>query len=127
MSGSQPSARVVLDRVGIGLAGLCAVHCLATLVLLSGLGLSGHFLLAHEIHEVGLVAALGVAAIAIGWGFMRHGRLRPLLVALIGLAFMGAALVLGHSAQEAVLTIIGVTFVSIGHLLNLREAGRCAF
>lgn len=127
MNGSQPSPRVVLDRVGIGLAGLCAVHCAATLVLISGLGLGGHFLFAHEIHEFGLLAAVAVAAIAIGWGILRHGRVWPLLIAALGLACMAGALALSHSAEEAWLTIMGVALVSIGHVLNMREAGRCAF
>ena len=55
---SRPSLRRRLDHVGIGLAGLCAVHCLATLVLVSALGLGGHFLLQENIHRIGLFLAL---------------------------------------------------------------------
>ncbi len=121
-----PGRRGALDWIGIGLAGLCAVHCAATLVLILGLGVGSHFLLAHEIHEIGLAFALVVAALAIGVGFVRHGKLKPLVIAAIGLGFMGTALALGHGAHEAVLTIIGVAVISLGHLLNIREAQRCA-
>lgn len=109
-----------LDQIGIGLAGLCVVHCVATLILVAGLGIGGHFLLSHEIHEYGLAAAVLIAAIAIGWGAQRHRQLGPFLIASSGLGFMGAALLIDHGAHEAVLTIIGVTLVSIGHLTNIR-------
>ena len=108
------------DQFGIGLAGLCALHCLATIFIVSGLGIGGHFLLAPEIHEIGLALAVFVAALAIGWGAWRHRRPAPLLIALIGLGFMASALFVGHGTQEAVLNIIGVAIVSVGHIMNLR-------
>lgn len=111
-----------LDQMGIGLAGLCAVHCLATLLLVSALGLGGHFLLEESIHRIGLALALVVAGAAIGWGMLRHGRLLPFLVALGGLALMAAALVVRHGPNEFVLTLFGVGLVSGGHVLNLRAA-----
>ncbi|MEO0589915.1 MAG: MerC domain-containing protein [Pseudomonadota bacterium] len=88
--------------------------------MVSGLGVGGHFLLAPGIHEIGLALAVAAAAVAIGWGAWRHRRLGPVLVALVGLGFMTAALLAGHGPQEAVLTIIGVAIVSIGHVMNMR-------
>ena len=41
---------------------------------------------------------------------------------MMGLTFMGGALAVPHGAEEAVLTIIGVALVSLGHILNLRHA-----
>jgi len=119
---SRTSLRRRLDQLGIGLAGLCAVHCLATLLLVSALGLGGHFLLEENIHRIGLLLALIVAAVAIGWGLMRHGRMLPFLVALAGLALMAAALVVPHGANEFLLTLVGVALVSAGHVFNLRAA-----
>ncbi len=111
-----------LDQLGIGLAGLCAVHCLATLLLVSTLGLGGHFLLDDNIHRIGLLLAFGVAAVAIGWGILRHGRRLPFMVAVAGLALMGVALLVPHGTNEFVLTLIGVAIVSAGHWLNIRAA-----
>ena len=119
-SRAKPTWRQRLDQFGIGLAGLCAVHCMATVLIVSGLGVGGHFLLAPEIHEIGLALAVVAAALAIGWGAWRHRRPTPVMVALVGLGFMTAALMVGHGAQEAVLTIIGVAIVSIGHVMNMR-------
>jgi MerC mercury resistance protein len=119
---SRPTLRRRLDQVGIGLAGLCALHCVATLALVSTLGVGGHFLLEEDIHRIGLLLALIVAAVAIGWGLMRHGRMLPFAVAVAGLVLMAAALVVPHGADEFLLTLIGVALVSVGHVLNLRAA-----
>jgi hypothetical protein len=91
-------------------------------MLISALGLGGHFLLADNIHRVGLVLAVGVAAVAIGWGVVRHRRMLPFAVAGAGLAVMTAALLVPHGTNEFLLTLVGVALVSAGHLLNLRAA-----
>ena len=111
-----------MDRLGIALSGLCALHCVAGLVLVAGIGLGGTFLLNPHIHEIGLVVATIVAAVAIGLGAIQHRRRTPFVVAMTGLTFMGGALAVNHGVEEAVLTIIGVVLVSIGHYLNLRGA-----
>lgn len=116
----RPEGRRRLDHLGIGIAGLCALHCLATVIVVSGLGLGGHFLLAPEIHRIGLALAFIIAAAAIGWGALKHRISTPFFVALMGLTFMGGALAMPHGNGELTLTLIGVTLVSIGHLLNLR-------
>lgn len=117
-----PWIRGRLDRFGVLLSALCLVHCLAGLVLIAGLGIGSSFLLDPAIHKVGLVLATLVAAVAIGMGAMRHRRAAPFVVAMTGLSFMGGALAVGHGADEAVLTVIGVLLVAAGHLLNLRQA-----
>ncbi|WP_170001715.1 MerC domain-containing protein [Pseudopontixanthobacter vadosimaris] len=115
-------ARRRMDRAGIWLSGLCAVHCVASIVIVSALGLGGQFLFAPWIHRFGLAVALIIAAVAIGWGALRHRRAAPFVTAMTGLSFMGGALAVPHGVEEAVLTIIGVVLVSLGHILNLRAA-----
>jgi hypothetical protein len=111
-----------LDHFGLGIAGLCALHCIATLLLVSALGLGGHFLLAPEIHRFGFALAMIVAAVAIGRGALVHRRALPFVIAMMGLTFMGGALAMPHGNGEFVLTLIGVALVSCGHLLNLHAA-----
>ncbi|MFZ9394636.1 MAG: MerC domain-containing protein [Erythrobacter sp.] len=122
MANSNISIRRRLDRAGIWLSGLCLLHCLAAILLVSVLGLGGQVLLSPEIHRYGLALALIIAAVAIGWGALRHRRRAPFVVAMTGLSFMGGALAVPHGWHEAVLTIIGVSLVSIGHILNLRHS-----
>jgi len=122
LSPIRAEGRRRLDRLGIGLAGLCALHCLAAVFLVAGVGLGGQLLFAPEIHRFGLVVALLIAAVAIGWGALAHRRAGPFVVAMTGLTFMGGALAVPHGPQEFILTLIGVMLVSGGHLLNLIAA-----
>jgi hypothetical protein len=111
-----------LDRFGMLLSGLCMVHCVAGVVIVLGLGLSGGLLLDPAIHRIGLLLATLTAAIAIGLGALRHGGRAPVVVASLGLAFMGTGLLVDHGVREATLTVIGVGLVALGHVLNLRRA-----
>lgn len=116
------SIRDRLDRAGIVLSGLCALHCLLSIVLVSVLGLGGQALLAPEIHEIGLGLAILIGAVTIGIGVLRHGRLSPLLIGGAGLALMALALTVPHGPAEALLTIAGVALVAAAHIRNLRHA-----
>ena len=111
-----------LDRVGVLLSWLCALHCIAGLLLVAGLGLSGEVLFAPAIHRIGLALAIVVGAITLVFGVIRHGDPRPLQVGAAGLGLMIVALVLGHSSAEAFLTIGGVTLLAWAHLRNLRHS-----
>lgn len=102
------------------LSGLCALHCVVGIVLVALLGLSGGLLLDPAIHRIGLVVAAVIAAVAIGAGALRHRKAVPFVTAMTGLSFMGGALAVPHGLEEAVLTIIGVSLVGLGHILNLR-------
>lgn len=111
-----------LDRIGVLLSGLCALHCLAGVLLVAGLGLGGEVLLAPVIHRVGLALAIGVGAITLVLGVIRHGDPLPLQVGAAGIALMAVALFTGHGTAEAVLTIAGVTLLAWAHLRNLRHS-----
>ena len=119
------SIRLRLDRLGIVLSGLCALHCILGIVLISlfGLGgIAGEALLAPSIHRIGLAMALGVGVLTLGLGMLRHGRMEPLVIGTIGIAMMAGALLVPHGPQEALLTIAGVALVATAHIRNLRHA-----
>ncbi len=111
-----------LDRAGLLLSGLCAVHCVLSIVLVSVLGLGGQALLAPEIHEIGLLLAVVIGAITLGIGAFRHGLPGPLLIGTCGVVLMTMALLVGHGLPEAVLTIAGVALVALAHIRNLRQS-----
>jgi hypothetical protein len=116
------SIRDRLDGFGVLLSGLCAVHCLLGLVLVTVLGLGGGAFLSPSVHEIGLALAVGIGVITLGLSAWRHGHLVPALIGACGLALMALALVVGHGPLEAVLTIPGVGLVAFAHIRNLRHA-----
>jgi hypothetical protein len=99
---------------------LCAVHCVLGVVIVAGLGIGGGLLLDPIFHRVGLLVATVIAGVAIGIGAIQHRRPLPFVVAMTGLTFMGGGLAVQHGIEEAVLTVIGVSLVAAGHVLNLR-------
>ena len=111
-----PTAR--LDRMAMGLSGLCLVHCLATTIVLAALASAGGFLGAPWIHEVGLSLAMVMGAVALGKGIVDHGYTMPATVGGLGLGVMAGALTLPHDGSEAVYTMLGVAILALGHRLN---------
>ena len=107
-----------LDRMAIGLSGICLVHCLATSVLLALVASAGSILGADWIHEVGLGLAMIMGAIALGRGILDHGYSMPSAIGGLGLGVMAGALTLPHNGTEALYTVVGVGILALGHRLN---------
>jgi hypothetical protein len=113
--------RYNLDRLAIGLSGLCLAHCIASAVVLTLVASAGSFMLHPAFHEIGLVLAMGLAALALGRGVIAHGYALPLWVGSLGLGVMAGALTLPHEGGgEAIYSILGVLIVALGHDLNRR-------
>ena len=107
-----------VDRMAIGLSGLCMVHCLATAVTLGLLASAGGLLGSPWIHEVGLSLAMVLGALALGRGIVEHGFMLPSAVGGLGLGVMAGGLTLPHDGTEALYTVIGVSVLALGHQLN---------
>jgi hypothetical protein len=111
-----------LDRIAMGLSGLCLVHCLATAVLLGLLSAAGGILGQPIIHEVGLTLAMILGSVALGRGIVQHGFMMPSAIGALGLGVMAGALSLPHNGTEALYTVIGVMILALGHRLNVMAA-----
>ena len=110
-----------LDRLAIALSGLCAIHCLGTAVALGLLSSVAGLLEAPIIHEVGLLVAMILGAVALGQGPRAHGMLIPVAIGALGLGIMPGALSLPHGWHgETAYTILGVLLLAFGHELNRR-------
>jgi hypothetical protein len=111
-----PTSR--LDRIAMGISGLCVVHCVATAVLLGLLASAGGFLGKPIIHEVGLTLAMIIGAFALGRGYVEHGFMLPAAVGAMGLGVMAGALTMREGGHEPIYTVVGVLIVALGHRLN---------
>ena len=114
-------ASIGLDRLAIGVSGLCMVHCLVSAVLVALAASAGGLLLAPIVHEVGLSIAILLGALALGHGVTQHGYMMPISVGALGLGVMAGAVSLPHDGSgETLFTLVGVALLALGHDLNRR-------
>lgn len=111
-----------LDRWAIGLSGLCLVHCLSSVLLVTFLASAGGALVSHAFHEAGLAVAILIGVVALIRGSMEHGYTLPAAIGGLGLGVMAGALTMGHHEQEILFTLFGVGILALGHDLNRRAA-----
>ena len=111
-----------IDRLAIGLSGLCLVHCVATAVLVLMLASAGGLLVDPRIHEIGLACAIGLGALGLGRGIFDHGFMMPSSIGGIGLGTMAASLTFPHGGEEVLISVFGVLVLALGHDLNRRAA-----
>jgi hypothetical protein len=111
-----------MDRLAIGLSGLCLVHCLASAVFVAMLASAGGLLLDPIIHEVGLIVAIGLGVLAQGRGMIDHGFMMPSAVGGLGLGVMAGSLGMPEGLAGTSYTIVGVLILALGHDLNRRAA-----
>jgi hypothetical protein len=110
------------DGLGLSIAGLCLVHCLATSVILVFLASAGGVLLDPVIHEAGLLLAIIFGILALGKGLWDHGFVMPAAIGALGIGMMAGALTLPHGGMEIFYTILGVGVLALGHDLNHRAS-----
>lgn len=110
----------VIDRLAIGMSGLCLVHCVATAVLVAVLASAGGILVDPIFHEVGMAIAVALGLIGLGRGVMIHGFMLPAAIGSLGLGMMAGTLTLPHGGVEIAYSIAGVLILALGHDLNRR-------
>ena len=102
------------------LSGLCIIHCLAGSLLLTVFAVSSGWL-SHNVHLVGLLLALPLAAVALWRGIRVHGRTGVALLGAAGIALMAISLMIGHGGVgEIALSIAGVSLLAAAHFWNLQ-------
>ena len=109
-----------IDRMAIGLSGLCVVHCVASAVLVAMLASAGGVLLDPAFHEVGMMLAIGLGMFGLGRGIVEHGFMMPSAIGGLGLGVMAGGLTIGHGGVGTIYSVVGVLILAQGHDLNRR-------
>jgi len=119
--------RNVLDKVGIAITSLCAIHCIMLPVLLPVIPLLGVTFLADEAFEKSvLLLTMVLGFIALFSGFHRyHRKLYPFYSLFLGGLIYWHKDILGHHWEPVVLTM-GAAFVVLAHILNMRLCNQCS-
>lgn len=115
----RPSA----DKAAISLSLLCALHCLATPVLITLLPSAIALKLDNELfHLWMLIGVVPISLFALTLGCKEHRNLGVAGAGTIGIALMCGAIILGNDLLgpfgERALTLIGAGFVTGSHIRN---------
>ncbi len=117
-----------LDRIGIGLSGLCLAQCLLLPVLVTVLPSSVAAFFGDEWFHLALIfLVLPVSLIAFASGYRRHQRPQVLLPAVLGLSALVAAAALHDSlgaTGSRVVTLLGAMSLALAHWINYRLCRR---
>ena len=110
----------MIDRLAIGVSGLCVVHCVASAVFLTMLASAGGLLLDPIVHELGMMIALVLGIAGLGRGILVHGFMLPAAIGSLGLGMMAGALTQDHGGLTTIYSVAGVLILALGHDLNRR-------
>lgn len=127
LSEKSLTASILWDKFGIGVSGICAIHCLFFPAIISLLPVFTFAPYLHEwAHPLFLVLLLPIVYYAAKRSHFDR-RITSLLV--IGFLFVLAGWLLGHFwlglAVETTLTLIGSFVLIAGHWLNYRHHRSC--
>ena len=121
-----PAALTFWDRLGIGLSGLCALHCLATPVALALLPLwPGLDTLHAWLHPILALLLVPVTVLAMWGAHQAHRPYRLQAGFAGGLVLVLIALPAGHATGwglETGLTLVGSALLIATHVGNWRAA-----
>ena len=108
------------STIWIGLSFICAVHCLATPVLVALMPVAGHSVLHNPLLEFGLIAASIVFAGSILFKDKKiHGNIWPVLLAAFAFAVMLSAQIL-HD-HSIFISIVGALLLIAAYVINWRS------
>jgi hypothetical protein len=112
----------LLDKSALTLSGLCLVHCMIGVLLVTVFAVSSD-LLSHQVHLIGLLLALPLALVALWRGVRLHGRIGVAVLGAVGITLMALSLAISHGeAAEMILSVLGVSLLAAAHIWNLRAA-----
>lgn len=120
------------DRLGFSASTICAIHCVATPLLLSVLPALGLGFLAHGTFEMVMIAtSIVIAAVSLGSSYRIHRKLNPILMMISG----GMILVfnfVGHDSHSETIEMLhpyiaafAGLMIAGAHWINMRLCRSC--
>lgn len=119
----------LIDKLGVTLSSICAVHCalaplLITIAPLIGLG----FIFEEKFETVFILCTCGMAFLSTVWGFYKsHRSFEPFYILLLGLALVVISRmdsVTSYLPEPFLMFLAGLS-IACSHLINLKLCKHC--
>lgn len=114
-----------LDRIAVGLSGLCLLHCLLLPFAVAILPFLGQLDDDH-LHKEMLIFVIPVSLVALAVGFRRHGRVSVLYWGTAGLIVLILGALVVHNwygpIADRMMTVAGSVILAFTHFRNFRLA-----
>lgn len=109
-----------LDKTGMWVTAVCAIHCLLLPVILPMLSLIGlSFIGAETLEKTILGTSILVGAIALSLGTRQHTRWYPIVLLLVGGLIYSQKDSMGELG-EPIIILAGASLIILAHWVNLR-------
>jgi len=113
--------RALLDKIAVGLSGLCLLHCLLLPFVVAVLPFLGQFDEDH-LHAELLIFVIPVSVIALAVGFRRHGQSSVLFTGAAGLIILILGALVVHDLYgliaDRAMTVSGSLILAYTHYRN---------
>ncbi|MGI9205259.1 MAG: MerC domain-containing protein [Woeseiaceae bacterium] len=117
--------KAILDKIAVGLSGLCLLHCLLLPFVVAVLPFLGQFGNDH-FHAELLLFVVPVSVIALGVGYRRHHRAVVLVFGATGLIILAIGGTYVHDTYgempDRAMTVTGSIILAFTHFKNFRLA-----
>lgn len=115
-----------LDKIGIFLSFLCAVHCLLTPILMLSLPILARYYLAHPLfHWILAILIFPTGVFAFLQGYMHHQKKSVFFMGIPGLLIITVVPTLFHQNlsqwSEPIIMVIGSLLLVSAHWINRRS------
>ena len=115
----------VFDKFAVSASTVCAVHCLSLPLLLAFFpALGATFFGKESFHVILLWCVIPLSLFSLSFGCLKHKDRFVVALGFVGLALLFFAAFYGHGllgeVGERVVTLMGATIISGGHLRNYK-------
>lgn len=119
------SRSTVVDRAGMLISGLCALHCLLTPLLVGVVSAFGAFWSAWtSVESVVIGAALVLGLTSLVPGYLRHRNRAPLDLFVMGFVFLAASRLIPAGPLHSICACglaMGGSLIATAHFLNSKH------
>ena len=118
--------QISLDKLGMSLSFLCAIHCIVTPMIMLSLPIMARYYLAHPwFHWLMAILIVPVGLWAFVSGYRHHGRRSVMVLGVSGLLVIGIVPVFFHAYltwwSEPLLMILGSVLLISAHWINRKS------